>query len=158
MDDYQSDYAEWDLVTATHGGRLVFCSNKLPMVGWGHLDKNGRYVDDGSMSMTTGFDQLAPAGNEYVVFYKTDGTVTLVRADGNLDVLVTIPDPTRAGVQLAPSALGLLLSYHRGTGAADVDGFYDPENKAAGSYRLKSYPSSSFATGWTGIISFGRLS
>jgi len=159
----------WTHVTATWSGRIVFHNSANGDVAWGHLDKTGMYVHDGFVNLSKGglgYDQIVPAGNEYVIFYqktakgafkagdwelvRVDAVFQPVQKDGSLRLL----DNARLG----PSALGLVLAYKAGTGEATAFGVFDPDSSSlAADEDLRVYPLGAFPLGWDHIVPLGLL-
>jgi hypothetical protein len=161
--DWRNDFSQWDLVTATWSGRLVFYS-KDGWVAWGHLDKNGKYVDDGELNLGDdykGYEQIVPAGNEYVVFYRaTQASVAIARVDGAFRFTTPASATSFSNRLIGASANGLLLFYDKppGTGAARTFGAWDPSGGAGGLDEMgPDYPAGSFVGDWTQILSLGVL-
>jgi hypothetical protein len=146
---------DWDVVTSTWSGKLVFYHGASGRIEWGHLDVQGNYVGEGSgvvpsptyvanqnIGESPGWLFGVPAGNDYVAFFHpVNGEFCLVRFDGaSLDVViqpVTVPksllaqrfvQQEKAWRRIWPSAIGLVLLYERETGAADPVGFWDPRD------------------------------
>ncbi len=163
-DDWRNDFNQWDQVTATWSGRLLFYDSVMGAVAWGHLDKHGKYVDDGELQLPDEYkeyDQIVPAGNEYVVFSQhSTGAIVLARVDSaGFNVVGRIPaDSELVGKYSFPSAIGLILFYNRLSGVARAAGFYDPEKGLAKYETLYDYETGDFAQGWDQVAALGILS
>ncbi len=156
-DDWRNDFNQWDQVTATWGGRILFYDSVIGWVSWGHLDKVGHFVEDGDAPMTPGFEKIVPAGNEYVLFYKSNGDLLIGRVDAGFTVVGQTAGSALSNRRVMTSALGLLLFYEDAIGGATSVGGFDPQNGKTATEALFEYPNGSFGTAWTDVAPLGVL-
>lgn len=168
VEDHRGDYGRWDVVISTWSGRLLFYDRQLGAISWGQVDSLGKFTDEGGLGVDRGFEQLVPAGNEYVLFYKSG---TYNQNSEGIALRISERGAEQVGLMgdfqagwFGASANGLLLFLKKNiwtfpavvTGAATAFGVFD----AGGGNPLESlneFPNSAFGTNWERIVGLGVL-